>query len=560
MLFNSYEFIFGFLPVTLACFYAIGAVSRMWGLRWIIFVSLLFYAWWRPLNVLLIGPSILINFALARTLQQLGKDEKRSRASMLVLLLGLAFNVTFLGYFKYVDFGRSVINDIFGSNLVLTHVILPLGISFITFQKIAFLIDVHAKRVKSFTFQDYCLFVLFFPQLIAGPIVHYREMMPQFHSAPCRFNKENFAVGLTLLSFGLFKKVVFADHIATFVTPIYDQAASGGRISLILAWAAAIGFTLQIYFDFSGYTDMALGLARFFGVRLPQNFNSPLQASNIIDFWLRWHMTLTRFLTAYIYNPMTLWLTRRRLARGRPGLGVRNMTIGAFAYLLMFPLLLTMLVSGLWHGAGYGFIVWGLLHGFFLTINHAWRVIRPKLWSDTRSYERFMLPFGQLVTFTAVAVAMVFFRSPTMASAVGLMKGLVGQHGVALPEAVYDHLGPLAGWLHRAGVASVAPELWSGEEFGRMVIWIFVSLVIAVACPNSLQILGRYEPALGVRPHPIGGIGSLNGTPPFPGRLVCRSRLQSRYFLYKVIVSFYIGSSNLPESFLTYGVIASKLG
>ena len=188
-------------------------------------------------------------------------------------------------------------------------------------------------------------------------------MMPQFHSASCRFNKENFAVGLTLLFFGLFKKVVLADHMATVVTPIYDQAVSGDKVSLLLAWTAAIGFTLQIYFDFSGYTDMALGAARFFGIRLPPNFNSPLKASSIIDFWLRWHMTLTRFLTAYIYNPLTLWLTRRRLAKGLPGFGGGNTTIGAFVYLLMFPLLLTMCVSGLWHGAGYGFIVWGFLHG-----------------------------------------------------------------------------------------------------------------------------------------------------------------------------------------------------
>src|SRR6516225_7576539 len=166
-------------------------------------------------------------------------------------------------------------------------------------------------------------------------------MMPQFHSVSCRFNKQNFAVGLTLFSFGLFKKVVLADHLAAVVTPIYNQAASGTGVSLMLAWMAAIGFTLQIYFDFSGYTDMALGLARFFGIRLPQNFDSPLRASSIIDFWLRWHMTLTRFLTAYIYNPLALWLTRRRLAKGNPGFGGRNTTIGAFIYLLVFPILLT---------------------------------------------------------------------------------------------------------------------------------------------------------------------------------------------------------------------------
>ena len=500
MLFSSYQFLFAFLPMALAGFFALGIVSRMWALPWIIFVSLLFYALWRPLNVLIIAPSIFINFALARTLLRLSEDEKRHRTSRLVLLLGIAFNIAFLGYFKYIDFGRSTINDIFGANLVFTHVILPLGISFITFQKIAFLIDVHAKRVKSFSLQDYGLFVLFFPQLIAGPIVHYREMMPQFHRATCRFNKENFAVGLTLLSFGLFKKVVLADHIATVVTPIYNQAASGTETSLLLAWAAAIGFTLQIYFDFSGYTDMALGLARFFGIRLPQNFYSPLKASSIIDFWLRWHITLTRFLTAYIYNPLTLWLTRRRAAKGRPGLAGSNTTIGAFAYLLMFPILLTMFVSGLWHGAGYGFIVWGLLHGVYLTINHAWRLIRPKLWSDRQSYESLMKPFGWLLTFTSVAAAMVFFRSPTLTSAIGLMKGLIGQNGIALPQAIYDHLG--FSWLQHIGVASVQPELWSTHEFGRMVMWIFAPMLIALVCPNSLQLLARYEPALGVKAPP----------------------------------------------------------
>jgi len=500
VLFNSYEFIFAFLPVTLAGFFALGIVSRTTALRWIIFVSLVFYALWRPFNVVLIAPSILINFVLARTLQRLADDEKRFRASRLVLLLGIAFNIAFLGYFKYVDFGLSTINDVFGANLVLTHVILPLGISFITFQKIAFLIDVHGGRVRSFTLQDYCLFVLFFPQLIAGPIVHYREMMPQFLSAPCRFDKENFAVGLTLLFFGLFKKVVLADHMATVVTPIYNQATSGGEISLLLAWAAAVGFTLQIYFDFSGYSDMALGLARFFGIRLPQNFYSPLQASSIIDFWLRWHMTLTRFLTAYIYNPLALWSTRRRLAKGRPGLAGRNTTIGAFAYLLMFPVLLTMFVSGLWHGASYGFVIWGLIHGFYLTINHAWRLIRPQLWPDRASYERVMRPLGWLLTFIAVVVAMVFFRTPTIASAVDLMKGLIGQNGVALPQAIYGHLGPLAGWLHRVGVTSVSPALWSGQEFARMVEWIFALMLIALACPNTLEILARYEPALGVKP------------------------------------------------------------
>jgi alginate O-acetyltransferase complex protein AlgI len=499
MLFNSYEFIFAFLPVTLAGFFAIGAASRSWALRWIILVSICFYAWWRPVNLLIIAPSIAINFAFARILQRLVRNEKQPKTSNLVLLLGIAFNVGFLGYFKYIDFGRIAVNDLFGTNLILTHVILPLGISFITFQKIAFLIDIHAGRIKSFTLQDYCLFVLFFPQLIAGPIVHYREMMPQFQNASCRFDKENVAVGLTLLSFGLFKKVIFADHMASLVSPIYERASAGDKMSLIMAWTAAIGFMLQIYFDFSGYSDMALGLARFFGIRLPQNFNSPLQASNIIDFWLRWHMTLTRFLTAYIYNPLTLWLTRRRMSKGRPSLAGLNTTFGAFAYLLMFPTLLTMFISGLWHGAGYGFIIWGLLHGIYLTINHAWRLLIPRFWSDRQSYDRVMRPVGRILTFVVVCASIVFFRAPTVTSEIDLAKGLIGLNGIGLPEGLLDHLGPLAGTLHKLGVIA---EPWSIGDFAKSAIWIFVLMIVALACPNTLEIMAPYEPALGVKPQP----------------------------------------------------------
>jgi alginate O-acetyltransferase complex protein AlgI len=498
MLFNSSEFLFVFLPVALSGFYILGTLSRTSAIRWLILVSLVFYAWWRPVNLLIIAPSIVINFAFARILLRLNQGEGSGRASNVVLALGICFNVVFLGFFKYTDFISSTINDVFGANHVLRHIILPLGISFITFQKIAFLVDVQAGRVRSFTFQDYCTFVLFFPQLIAGPIVHYREMMPQFHAASCRFDKENVAVGLTLLFFGLFKKVVFADNLALLVTPIYDHAAAGGRTSFLLAWMAAIGFTLQIYFDFSGYTDMALGLARFFGIRLPPNFDSPLRASSIIDYWLRWHMTLTRFLTGYIYNPLVLWLTRRRLAKGQPGFGGRNPTVGAFVSLLMFPTVITMFVSGLWHGAGYGFIVWGLLHGIYLTINHAWRVVAAQLWPDRPSYDRVMEPAGLVLTFVSVSAAMIFFRSPTMTSAIDLVKGIVGLNGIALPRALFDHLGPLTSAFHRVGV--FADESWGSQDFVKTAIWISVLTFVALACPNTLQILARYEPALGVKP------------------------------------------------------------
>ena len=499
MLFNSYEFVFLFLPATLAGFFLLGRTSRAWALGWLIVASLFFYAWWRPLNVLIIAPSILVNFALARLLLRLRSDQARARTARLVLALGIVFNIAFLGYFKYVNFFSTVVNDVAGTHFFLEQVILPLGISFITFQKIAFLIDVHARRIESFTLGDYCLFVLFFPQLIAGPIVHYREMMPQFHKASCRFDKESIAVGLTLFLMGLFKKVVLADGVAAHVSPIYEVVATGGDASFFPAWMAAVGFTLQIYFDFSGYTDMALGLARCFGVRLPPNFDSPLKASSIIDFWLRWHMTLTRFLTAYLYNPLVLWLTRRRLAAGKSVLGGRDARIGgAYFHLLAGPTVLTMFISGLWHGAGYVFILWGLLHGLYLSINHAWRMIGPKLFSDKASYHRFMRPVGFVLTFLAVVVAMVLFRSPTVGTASELLQGMFGLNSITLPQQIFDRLGPLTPML-RPIVSASATAGGSGAEFTATLMWILSLLLIALALPNSLQILSRYEPAIGVK-------------------------------------------------------------
>ncbi|HEY1453203.1 MAG TPA: MBOAT family O-acyltransferase [Roseiarcus sp.] len=481
MLFNSHEFLFVFLPATLFGFYLLARLSRQAAILWLILTSLVFYGWWRPLNILIIGPSIIVNYLLALFLLRLSQGGEQPRLSRAVLLAGILFNVAFLGFFKYTDFVYGAVNDVFGANLILLHVILPLGISFITFQKIAFLIDVQAGRVKDFTFREYCTFVLFFPQLIAGPIVHFREMMPQFAAATCRFDKENFAVGLTLLFFGLFKKGVLADRIAPLITPIYLHSAAGGKTPLLLAWMAAVGFTLQIYFDFSGYTDMALGLGRFFGITLPPNFNSPLKASSIIDFWLRWHMTLTRFLTAYIYNPMVLWLTRRRAVKGRPGFGGRNPSLGAFASLLMVPLIMTMFISGLWHGAGYGFIIWGLIHGAYLVVNHGWRVYAAHRWRDRAAYARVMKPLGFVLTFVSVTTAMVFFRAATVRSAVDLVKGVFGVNGVALHD-----------------TAAIAATY--GTDIKQAAMWVAILLFIALVCPNTLEILAPYEPALGWKP------------------------------------------------------------
>jgi alginate O-acetyltransferase complex protein AlgI len=507
MLFNSYEFVLGFLPVAVALFYIFGRYSQTAALRWIVFASLVFYAWWRPFNVAIILPSILINFALARRLQKLAADDTRERAARITLMIGVLFNVAFLGYFKYTNFLADAANDAFGTNFVLTHIILPLGISFITFQKIAFLIDVHGRRVEKFTFGDYALFVLFFPQLIAGPIVHYREVMPQFERATCRFDPTSFSVGLTLFFFGLFKKAFLADGIAPYVTPIYERAAHGDPVSLVPAVLAALGFTLQIYFDFSGYSDMAIGIARLFGIRLPANFDSPLRASSIIDYWLRWHMTLSRFLTAYIYNPLLLRLTRARLARGLPALGGRNASFSAFITLLAFPTIVTMAVSGLWHGAGYTFIVWGLLHGVFLTVNHGWRLLKARRSKTPLKHAQSGSFWAWLLTFVCVVVAMVFFRAPTMHSAWGILTGLVGGHGIGFPTALYDHLGPLKGLLEKTGGG---PEEWWGAAACLALIgWTVVLLAIALLCPNSAQLLARYEPALGLRSSPAIGTSRL---------------------------------------------------
>lgn len=492
MLFNSAEFIFAFLPVTLAGFFVLGRFSRVWALAWVVTASLFFYAWWNPINVPIIAVSLIVNYFFARLIQRLAAAPERRTLRRAALIGGITFNVLFLGYFKYVNFIESTLNDLAGTEFVIIHVILPLGISFITFQKIAFLIDVHARRVESFTGGEFCLFVMFFPQLIAGPIVHFREMMPQFRKIPCRFERVAFAAGLTLFCFGLFKKIVLADGIAAHVSPLYDQAVAGATVSFFPAWAAAIGFTLQIYFDFSGYSDMALGLARCFGIRLPLNFDSPLKASSIIDFWLRWHVTLTRFLTAYIYNPLTLWLTRRRAAKGLSLRGGPNGGVGVFLQLLAGPTLLTMFISGFWHGASFLFILWGLLHGVYLIINHAWRITIRKIWTDPVSYSRVMRPVGFVLTFASVAVAMVLFRSTTGAAAAEMLSGMFGLNGITLPRGLLEPLGLLD------VLPIIRPDASGAVEFIVTYLWLGALFLIVTLMPNSLQIMAGYEPALDV--------------------------------------------------------------
>jgi D-alanyl-lipoteichoic acid acyltransferase DltB (MBOAT superfamily) len=409
--------------------------------------------------------------------------------------IGVVLNLCFLGYFKYKNFFLGTINDVAGTQFVLTQVILPLGISFITFQKIAFLVDVRSGAISDFDLFDFLTFVFFFPQLIAGPIVHYREMMPQFARINSRLDPENLAVGATIFAIGLFKKVVLADGIAVYVPGGFNTVAAGGSLSFFPAWMAALAYTLQIYFDFSGYSDMAIGLARIFGIKLPMNFNSPLKSSSIIEFWSRWHITLTRFLTAYVYTPMVMSLTRKRMAKGQPVLGRKRPTFGAFLILLCWPTVFTMFLSGFWHGAGYTFLVWGILHGLYLTINHAWRQWRPK-W-DKAAYERIMKPLGFVLTFVAVTVGMVLFRAPTIESAWRILHGMAGLDGISVPMALLNRGGGLATVLHQLGIAG---DMSSGAVFAASTVWIVALLLIATLMPNSLELMQRYAPALYFEP------------------------------------------------------------
>ena len=362
MLFNSYEFIFFFLPVVLAGFFALGTRGKARAaVGFLVVSSLFYYGWWDPTYLLLILASIGVNYRLGAALSRAREDgaDGVSRGRWL-LRLGVALNLGALGWFKYANFVVDNVNSALGSDVHLAKIVLPLAISFFTFQQIAYLVDSHRGEAREHRFLHYCLFVTFFPQLIAGPIVHHGEMLPQFADGKTyRFRAENLSVGATVFFIGLFKKVVFADTIAQYGTPVFDAAANGVPMTFLPAWAGALAYTLQIYFDFSGYSDMAIGLGRMFGVRLPLNFHSPYKAVNIIDFWRRWHMTLSRFLRDYLYIPLG---------------GNRNGKLKRYRNLF-----LTMVLGGMWHGAGWTFLVWGTLHGVYLMINHAWHGVRRAL-------------------------------------------------------------------------------------------------------------------------------------------------------------------------------------
>jgi D-alanyl-lipoteichoic acid acyltransferase DltB (MBOAT superfamily) len=496
MLFNSYPFLVIFLPIVVIGFAVLARYeTRGLAYSWIVLSSAFFYGIWRPINLAIIVPSILANYALSKLLLKFSKKKKRQIALPL-LIFGVVGNISFLGYFKYRDFVIESLGAVLPLDFSLAHIILPLGISFITFQKIAFLLDVYFGRVAEISLLKFLLFVMFFPQLIAGPIVHYREVIPQFERASLRPKATDLAVAVSLFSIGLFKKTIVADGVAAYVTPVFTAAANGTPQTFFWAWGATLAFSFQVYFDFSGYSDMALGLARIFGIRLPLNFNSPFKSSSIVEFWGRWHITLTRFLTGYVYTPMAMSVSRRRQKR-QPVPAGRWTGLPAFISIVACPTIITMALAGLWHGAGCQFIVFGLIHGTCLTLNQGWRIVRPRFWPDEKSYERVMKPLGFALTFLCFAVAAVFFRASSIVTALALLKGMVGVHGIAIPFGVADRIGSIAPWLQSHGVML---EWTSGRTFMLTYLWIIGLLCVTLLLPNSIELLSAYEPALGFRP------------------------------------------------------------
>src|SRR6516225_3390946 len=346
MLFSSFSFLFQFLPATILAFAAARRHSTRAGIMVLVAASLVFYGAWRPIYLLLFGSSVGINFLL-------GIAMENPQARRAVGMCGVALNLAVLGFFKYANFLLDSLRDVIGAPLPHLDVILPLGISFFTFQQIAYLVDVMRGAKVERDIVSFTLFVSFFPQLIAGPLVHHAEMIPQFKRERLGRSTSLAAQGWAVFVAGLFKKVAIADNLAQFANPLFAQVDVGGSVPTEWAWLAILAYSLQIYFDFSGYSDMAIGLALMFGIRLPVNFRSPYKATSIIEFWRRWHITLSRFLRDYLYIP---------LGGNRFGVGRRYIN-----------LMLTMLLGGLWHGAGWTFLIWGGLHGLYLVVNHQWR-------------------------------------------------------------------------------------------------------------------------------------------------------------------------------------------
>lgn len=485
MLFNSYSFIFIFLPSCLVLFHlALKYKKSKLALSILLLFSWGFYAYWNPIYLPLLLLSILVNYASGIYLK-----ETKSR---IFLALGVVFNLVLLGYFKYIDFGITIINQLAGLDLALTQVLLPLAISFFTFQQVAFLVDSYRNDTPPYDFISYALFVSFFPQLIAGPIVSAQQILPQLNTiSTVKFSNlnENIAIGILIFLMGLFKKVVIADQLSPLVAKSFD---SGILLSSFDAWTGALAYTLQIYFDFSGYSDMAIGLGYMFGIQLPINFFSPYRALSIIDFWKRWHITLSLFLRNYLYIP---------LGGNRSGVLYQ-----------MRNLLITMLLGGLWHGAGWTFVVWGGLHGFYLCINHLWQ--QNQLFIAYKSTIPYKIATW-MVTMFAVIVAWVFFRSSSLEAANQMILAMFG---------LTEHPGIFFKLKHLVGL-----------------------IALFIACyflPNIPQVLGhgRYP----------GCIVQVNTTLPQPNRYFWQFKPNVYWLIAKISLAMWVILSLEQETEFLY--------
>ena len=443
MLFNSEVFLFVFLPLTLAVFYIAGALQRLRVAVFLLIVaSLIYYAWWNPVYLPLILGSMVLNYLLGLALTKAVRAQQRGRAKLL-LTIGVAGNLGALGYFKYAGFFISNLVGAGITDMAVPDILLPLAISFFTFQQIAYLVDVYQDKVAENDPLSYALFVTFFPQLIAGPIVHHSEMMPQFGSKTIgRFKVANLLAGSAIFFIGLFKKVVIADNIAPFANTMFRAAEAGATVSFADAWVGVLAYHFQIYFDFSGYSDMALGIARMFGICLPLNFNSPYKATGIIDFWRRWHMTLSRFLRDYLYIPL-----------GGNRLGPRRRYVNMFT---------VMLLGGLWHGAGWTYVAWGALHGTLLVLNQGWRNWR----GEARSDSVWARAAAMLLTLVLLQFTWALFRADSFATASTIITAMLS---VPSPDA-----------------------LLTGLTLDRVVIvWLAVLFVVTTFLPNTQQFMRR---------------------------------------------------------------------
>lgn len=460
MLFNSYIFLFIFLPVSVLGYTLVRKKSAEGGLLWLNLCSLFFYGWSNPAYLPLLLASITANFFLGKKLAVAGKSKRGN----LLLTIGILLNLFALGYFKYSNFALANINALLGTTYQDTGIALPLAISFFTFNQIAYLLDSWEGMTEEYRFNHYCLFVSFFPHLLAGPIVHHRELIPQFSQPLDNSRREKqWAVGLTVISFGLFKKVIFADSLSYYADQVFANAAAGNAISTTEAWIAALSYNLQIYFDFSAYCDIAYGSALFFGIILPQNFISPFKAPSIIDYWKRWHITLGRLITTYIYTP---------LIRSTPG----RITFSK----AMLVTVISMTIVGLWHGAGWHFIIWGLAHGFMLVINHLWRklTIADKLSTSTTFHLA-----SVFVTYTLVTLSMVMSRAPDVPTA-----NLVYQAMFSFSDFQWTHN------LHQPVISDFCRQI--GVVLSPMQK--MVPLLLLLQCwvwmmPNLQQLMSGYE-------------------------------------------------------------------